>query len=80
VAKCKFSLAASIVYIRSDQTPADSVDKLNEGLNAGLANPQQGAPLGSVPMPMPPAAFGKFMADETENWGKVIRTAGIKAR
>jgi tripartite-type tricarboxylate transporter receptor subunit TctC len=25
-------------------TPADTIDKLNEGLNAGFANPQQGAP------------------------------------
>jgi hypothetical protein len=26
-----------------------------------------------------PADFGKLIADETERWGKVIRTAGIKA-
>jgi hypothetical protein len=26
-----------------------------------------------------PADFGKFVADETEKWGKVIRTANIKA-
>jgi tripartite-type tricarboxylate transporter receptor subunit TctC len=25
------------------------------------------------------AEFGKFVADETEKWGKVIRTAHIKA-
>jgi hypothetical protein len=25
-----------------------------------------------------PADFGKFMADETEKWGKVIRAANIK--
>ena len=25
-----------------------------------------------------PAAFGKFIADETEKWAKVIRTAKIK--
>jgi hypothetical protein len=25
------------------------------------------------------AAFGKFIADETEKWGKVIRTSSIKA-
>jgi hypothetical protein len=29
-------------------------------------------------MPMTPAAFGKFIADETEKWGKVIRAANIK--
>ena len=26
-----------------------------------------------------PADFGKFVASETEKWGKVIRTANIKA-
>jgi hypothetical protein len=25
-----------------------------------------------------PADFGKFIADETEKWGKVIKSAGIK--
>jgi hypothetical protein len=33
------------------------------------------ADLGSVPVPMTPAEFGKFIADETEKWGKVIRAA-----
>jgi len=35
--------------------------------------------LGAVPMPMAPAAFGKFIADETEKWAKVIKFANIKA-
>jgi hypothetical protein len=29
-------------------------------------------------MSMTPAEFGKFMSDETEKWGKVIRAANIK--
>jgi tripartite-type tricarboxylate transporter receptor subunit TctC len=29
-------------------------------------------------MPMTPADFAKFIADETEKWGKVIKYAGIK--
>jgi hypothetical protein len=28
---------------------------------------------------MTSAAFGKFIADEAERWGKVIRAADIKA-
>jgi hypothetical protein len=28
---------------------------------------------------MTPAAFGKFVADETEKWGQVIRAANLKA-
>ena len=31
-----------------------------------------------MPMPMTPADFAKFIADETEKWGKVIKYAGIK--
>ena len=63
-------------------TPNEIVDKLNKEINAGLADPNMKArlaDLGAVPMPMTPAEFGKFMADETEKWGKVIRAANIKA-
>ena len=34
--------------------------------------------MGGVPMPMTPAEFGTFLAEETEKWGKVIRAANIK--
>jgi hypothetical protein len=29
-------------------------------------------------LPGSPADFGKLIADETEKWGKVIRTAKVK--
>jgi hypothetical protein len=29
-------------------------------------------------MPMTPPEFGKFIADETDKWSKVIKFAGIK--
>jgi len=29
-------------------------------------------------MPMTPAEFGRFLAAETEKWGKVIQAANIK--
>jgi hypothetical protein len=32
-----------------------------------------------VPFALSPFAFGKHLAAETEKWGKVIRTANIKA-
>jgi hypothetical protein len=28
---------------------------------------------------MTPAVFGKFVADETDKWGKVIRAANMKS-
>src|SRR6185312_8428396 len=63
-------------------TPAEIVDTLNKEINAGLANPgikARLADLGVVPMTMTPAEYGKFVADEVEKWGKVIRAANIKA-
>jgi tripartite-type tricarboxylate transporter receptor subunit TctC len=37
------------------------------------------ADLGATPLAGSPADFGKFIADETEKWGKVVKFAGIKA-
>jgi len=62
-------------------TPAAIIDKLNNEINAILADPTMKArlfALGAEPMPMTSAAFGKFMSDETDKWGKVIKFAGIK--
>jgi hypothetical protein len=36
------------------------------------------AGMGGTPLPGSPSDFGKLIADETEKWGKVIRTANIK--
>ena len=62
-------------------TPADIVDKLNKEINAALTDPKMItalADLGAIPMPTTAAEFGKFLAAETEKWGKVIRAANIK--
>ncbi len=62
-------------------TPAGIVDRLNKEISAGVADPKMKARLmdvGSVPMAMTPAEFGKLIADETEKWGRVIRAANIK--
>jgi len=63
-------------------TPAEVIDKLNTEINAVTADPlikARLAGLGVDPMSMTSAAFGTFIADEAERWGKVIRTADIKA-
>jgi tripartite-type tricarboxylate transporter receptor subunit TctC len=63
-------------------TPADIVGKLNSEINAGLVDAKfkdRLADMGGEPMPMSSADFAKFIADETEKWGKVVRAAGIKA-
>jgi tripartite-type tricarboxylate transporter receptor subunit TctC len=63
-------------------TPAEIVEKLNEEINAGLADPRikaRLADLGGAALPGSPAEFGRHISEETEKWGKVIRAANIKA-
>ena len=63
-------------------TPAEIVEKLNREINAGLADPKMKArlaDLGGTVLPGSPTDFGKLIADETEKWAKVIKSAGIKA-
>jgi tripartite-type tricarboxylate transporter receptor subunit TctC len=63
-------------------TPPEIVDKLNKEINAGLADPKMKArlaDLGCLVFAGSPADYAKFVAGETEKWGKVIRAAGLKA-
>jgi tripartite-type tricarboxylate transporter receptor subunit TctC len=63
-------------------TPAAIVDTLNREVNAALADAGIKAKFDaheSTTIPGTPADFAKLIADETERWGNVIRTAGIKA-
>jgi len=62
-------------------TPGEIVDKLNQEINAGLADAKlkdKLVGLGGSPMPMSPHDFGLLIASETDKWAKVIRFAGIK--
>jgi tripartite-type tricarboxylate transporter receptor subunit TctC len=63
------------------KTAGEIVDKLNNEVNAGLADAKLNARLADVgvePTPMTPGEFGKLIAEDTEKWGKVIRATGIK--
>jgi tripartite-type tricarboxylate transporter receptor subunit TctC len=63
-------------------TPPEIVNKLNKAVNDSLADPklkERFATLGSSVFPVSPAEFGKFLADETEKWGKVVTFSGAKA-
>jgi tripartite-type tricarboxylate transporter receptor subunit TctC len=63
------------------KTPVEIIERLNREINAVLSDPAmktQLAGLGAEPMLMTPAEFGKYMVSETEKWGKVVKTAGIK--
>src|SRR5262249_41058222 len=62
--------------------PAEVIDKLNQETNAALADPKIKSRItdtGGTVLPGSPADFGKFIADETEKWGKVVKFTGIKA-
>jgi len=62
-------------------TPIGIIDKLNKEINAGLADPNIKARLadaGVTVLAGSPADFGRLIANETEKWGTVIRTANIK--
>jgi tripartite-type tricarboxylate transporter receptor subunit TctC len=62
-------------------TSTEVIDKLNREVNAALDDPRMKArlaELGATALPGSSADFGKFIADETEKWAKVIKFAGIK--
>ena len=62
-------------------TPTAIIEKLNADINAGLTDPKlkaRFAELGATVFVGSPADFGRFIADETEKWAKVVKFAGIK--
>jgi tripartite-type tricarboxylate transporter receptor subunit TctC len=62
-------------------TPAEIIGKLNQELNAILADPAAKArlaDLGVTPLGGSAADFGKVIGEETERWGKVVKFSGAK--
>jgi tripartite-type tricarboxylate transporter receptor subunit TctC len=67
--------------VASKNTSAAIVERLNKEISAALADPTikvRFADLGATVGPRSPAEFGKFIADETGKWGKVVKAAGIR--
>jgi tripartite-type tricarboxylate transporter receptor subunit TctC len=63
------------------KTPGEIVTKLNKEVNAALATPDMQARFaqqGAIVAGGSPSDFEKFISDETQKWGKVIKTANIK--
>jgi tripartite-type tricarboxylate transporter receptor subunit TctC len=62
--------------------PTEIIEVLNKEINAALANAKikaKLADLGATVLVNSPADFGKLVVDETEKWGKVVKSTGIKA-
>jgi tripartite-type tricarboxylate transporter receptor subunit TctC len=63
-------------------TPRPIIDKLNNAINAALADPAMQAKLaelGGAPISGTPEDFGKIIADETAKWAKVVTATGATA-
>ncbi|MFL4969481.1 MAG: Bug family tripartite tricarboxylate transporter substrate binding protein [Xanthobacteraceae bacterium] len=61
-------------------TPADVIDKLNKEINAALQDERvkaRLAELGGILIAGTPADFGKVVAEETDKWAKVIKSANV---
>jgi len=62
-------------------TPPDIVSALNKEINAVITDPAMKAKfanLGAEPMPMTPVEFQKFIAEQIDKWGKVVKFAAMK--
>jgi tripartite-type tricarboxylate transporter receptor subunit TctC len=63
-------------------TPSDILDKLHGEIDAAIGDPRmmaRFAEVGSIPKSMTLAEFGKFIVEDTDKWGNIIRAAHIKA-
>jgi tripartite-type tricarboxylate transporter receptor subunit TctC len=64
------------------KTPPEIVEQLNKEIVAAIADPKlkaRFADLGAEPLSMTSSEFAKFIVEETEKWGKVVKSAGMKA-
>jgi tripartite-type tricarboxylate transporter receptor subunit TctC len=62
-------------------TPPEIIDRLNKEINAGLADPKvkaRLADLGATVLPGSAVEFGKFLAEDTQKWGNVIKFSNVK--
>jgi len=64
-----------------EHSPLEVTEKLYREIDAVLADPEitaRFADVGSVPKPMTPDDFGKFIVEDTEKWRTIIQAANIR--
>jgi tripartite-type tricarboxylate transporter receptor subunit TctC len=77
-----FESSSWVAILAPPNTPRPIVDRLNRELNAVLATPEiveKLATLGIAPTPGPPERLSEQMKVDLEKYGKVVKSAGIKA-
>ena len=70
-------------FVAPKNTPKDVIDKLAAAVSAAQADPkfkERLTDLGAPLFALSPADFSKFIAAETEKWGKVVKFAGLKPK
>ncbi len=63
-------------------TPTEIIDRLNQVINAGLADPavrKRLLDVACVPVFYTPAELSAFMAAETVKWAEVVKRSGVRA-
>ncbi len=68
-------------FVAPKGTPAPIVVRLNNEINAALADPKiraRLADIGATPLVFTPAEFGAFIRAETRKWAKVVTSSGAK--
>jgi tripartite-type tricarboxylate transporter receptor subunit TctC len=76
-----YTVSAWQGVVAPKNTPPEVVATLNREINDALAEPKLKArflDLGTVVLPGSPDDFAKMIAQDTEKWAKVVKTAGIK--
>ncbi len=62
-------------------TPADIVAKLNAAINQGLNSPDIGSTLAKLSAQTKigsPLDFAAFLAEETQKWGAIVKSSGVR--
>jgi tripartite-type tricarboxylate transporter receptor subunit TctC len=76
-----FESVAWFGIVGPPKTPSAIAEKVAAGVEAALRNPdvlRRLSELSADPLGMSPAETAAFMKQETERWGAVIRSAGVK--
>ncbi len=77
-----YEIGVWYAFVARKGTPPEIIDKLNKAATDALREKSvvDGlAVLTAAPMPMTPAELAGLFASETEKWGGLIKSAGIKA-